>query len=99
MNIFDYKNMKIAGKMAWIFTGIGIVVLIAAAIIIKSFKETDENVEYTSRVALPQSELWNDVSHHILMTVFHSRSYSYSHEENDMRQSAEHLKILRQKNR
>ncbi len=97
MNIFDYKNMKIAGKMAWIFTGIGIVVLIAAAIIIKSFKETDENVEYTSRVALPQSELWNDVSHHILMTVFHSRSYSYSHEENDMRQSAENLKILRQK--
>lgn len=97
MNIFDYKNMKIAGKMAWIFTGIGLVVLITAAIIIKSFKETDQNVEYTSRVALPQSELWNDVSHHILLTVFHSRSYSYSHEEADLSKSAENLRALRQK--
>ncbi|MBQ3657479.1 MAG: HAMP domain-containing protein [Bacteroidales bacterium] len=96
MNVFDYKNMKIAGKMGWIFAGISTVVLIASIFILKAFKETDENVEYTSRVVLPQSELWNDVSHYILLTVFHSRSYSMTQNQQDMNMSKDYLNTLRQ---
>jgi methyl-accepting chemotaxis protein len=94
MNIFNYSNMKIAGKIAWVFAAIGLVICISAFIILKSFKKTDDAVKYTSTETLPQSDKWNDVSHYALLAVFHSRGYGMTKNPEELAKSKDYFAKL-----
>ena len=94
MKILDYNNMKIAGKIAWTFAVIGLVIIIAETIILNAFNKTDKSIKQTSEEILPQTIIWNEISHHAQMSVFYSRGFSFTQNPSELENSKKHLAEL-----
>ena len=73
MNIFNFNDMKIAGKIAWIFTVICIMMTTAAIIMITSFNKTGEHIDHMANDILPQNRYSGDINYYALMAMYHAR--------------------------
>ncbi len=88
--------MRITGKMALVFSAFAIVVIMTAAIILNYFRKTDTAVRHTAEVVMPLNNLWNDVSHYALLTVFHSRGFGMTKNPEEMKLVQKYFALLNQ---
>ena len=96
MNIFDYKNMKLSGKLAWIFAAIGLVVCVSTFLILNNFSKTGDSVKRMSTNVLPQNKYTNDINYHALMAMFYVRGARLANSQEDMAKAKEYLGKLKE---
>ncbi len=92
MNIFNFNDMKIAGKIAWIFTAICIMMTTAAIIMITSFNKTGEHIDHMANDILPQNRYSGDINYYALMAMYHARGMRLN--PNDMSEQTNADKYL-----